>query len=223
MRAVLLRLRRALRLGQRRRWHECGHGTAFKTRWMNDVVYQIACFMMMREPDLALEPCAPSHRHDHRRPRPRDRRHAPAGSAPRRLQFLRHSRRLTVREALLRNAAGRSRRRRASFIPETESGKAVSAARVHIAIYARRSSRRWPCARGCRSCWSACRASTAAGTSCSSACCSMAVSPRTCRPPAELPHRLYEPDQPIHLLEHELSRRAPHVPDGALSRAAAPA
>lgn len=32
------------------RWHECGHGTAFKTRWMNDVVYQIACFMMLREP-----------------------------------------------------------------------------------------------------------------------------------------------------------------------------
>ncbi len=32
------------------RWHECGHGTAFKTRWMNDVVYQIACFMIMRNP-----------------------------------------------------------------------------------------------------------------------------------------------------------------------------
>ena len=32
------------------RWHECGHGTAFKTRWMNDVVYQIACFMLMRNP-----------------------------------------------------------------------------------------------------------------------------------------------------------------------------
>jgi fatty acid desaturase len=30
------------------RWHECGHGTAFKTRWMNDVVYEIASFMMMR-------------------------------------------------------------------------------------------------------------------------------------------------------------------------------
>ena len=24
------------------RWHECGHGTAFKTRWMNDAVYQLA-------------------------------------------------------------------------------------------------------------------------------------------------------------------------------------
>ncbi len=32
------------------RWHECGHGTAFKTRWMNNVVYQIACFMIMRNP-----------------------------------------------------------------------------------------------------------------------------------------------------------------------------
>jgi fatty acid desaturase len=34
------------------RWHECGHGTAFKTQWMNQVVYQIACFMVMREPEI---------------------------------------------------------------------------------------------------------------------------------------------------------------------------
>ena len=32
------------------RWHECGHGTAFRTPWMNDVVYQIASFMVMRNP-----------------------------------------------------------------------------------------------------------------------------------------------------------------------------
>lgn len=32
------------------RWHECGHGTAFKTQWMNDWVYQIACFMIVRNP-----------------------------------------------------------------------------------------------------------------------------------------------------------------------------
>jgi fatty acid desaturase len=30
------------------RWHECGHGTAFKTAWMNDVMYQIASFMVLR-------------------------------------------------------------------------------------------------------------------------------------------------------------------------------
>lgn len=32
------------------RWHECGHGTAFKTRWKNRVVYQIASFCMIRDP-----------------------------------------------------------------------------------------------------------------------------------------------------------------------------
>jgi fatty acid desaturase len=30
------------------RWHECQHGTAFKTPWMNNVVYEIASFMVMR-------------------------------------------------------------------------------------------------------------------------------------------------------------------------------
>jgi fatty acid desaturase len=32
------------------RWHECGHGTAFKTPWKNDAVYQLACFFMIRNP-----------------------------------------------------------------------------------------------------------------------------------------------------------------------------
>ena len=32
------------------RWHECGHGSAFRTRWMNDAVYQIASFMIVRNP-----------------------------------------------------------------------------------------------------------------------------------------------------------------------------
>ena len=32
------------------RWHECSHGTAFRTRWMNDVIYEIASFMVMRNP-----------------------------------------------------------------------------------------------------------------------------------------------------------------------------
>lgn len=32
------------------RWHECGHRTAFKTLWLNEFVYQISSFMMMRNP-----------------------------------------------------------------------------------------------------------------------------------------------------------------------------
>ncbi len=31
------------------RWHESGHGTAFKTDWMNNVLYEIASFMVLRE------------------------------------------------------------------------------------------------------------------------------------------------------------------------------
>src|SRR3569833_2736235 len=34
------------------RWHECGHGTAFKTRWMNTALYQHASFMIIREPEI---------------------------------------------------------------------------------------------------------------------------------------------------------------------------
>lgn len=34
------------------RWHEAGHGTAFRTRWMNDAVYGLASFFMMREPTV---------------------------------------------------------------------------------------------------------------------------------------------------------------------------
>lgn len=31
------------------RWHEAGHGTAFKTDWLNTALYEIASFMVMRE------------------------------------------------------------------------------------------------------------------------------------------------------------------------------
>ena len=34
------------------RWHEAGHGTAFRTDWMNNALYEIASFMVMRESTL---------------------------------------------------------------------------------------------------------------------------------------------------------------------------
>jgi len=34
------------------RWHECGHGTAFRSRRANDIVYYLASFMLLREPTL---------------------------------------------------------------------------------------------------------------------------------------------------------------------------
>jgi Na+-transporting NADH:ubiquinone oxidoreductase subunit F len=34
------------------RWHECGHGTAFRARWINDLVYYVASFMLFRGPTV---------------------------------------------------------------------------------------------------------------------------------------------------------------------------
>ena len=34
------------------RWHECSHGTAFRSMWMNDVVYHLASFMLWRGPTV---------------------------------------------------------------------------------------------------------------------------------------------------------------------------
>ena len=31
------------------RWHESGHGTAFRTDWMNEALYEMASFMVLRE------------------------------------------------------------------------------------------------------------------------------------------------------------------------------
>ena len=38
--------------GSDSRWHEAGHGTAFRTPWMNTVVYHVACFMLLRNPTI---------------------------------------------------------------------------------------------------------------------------------------------------------------------------
>jgi Na+-transporting NADH:ubiquinone oxidoreductase subunit F len=38
------------------RWHESSHGTAFKTDWMNNALYEIASFMIMREASLGTGP-----------------------------------------------------------------------------------------------------------------------------------------------------------------------
>jgi MocE subfamily Rieske [2Fe-2S] domain protein len=31
------------------RWHEASHGTAFKSDWLNNALYEVACFMVVRE------------------------------------------------------------------------------------------------------------------------------------------------------------------------------
>ncbi len=119
------------------RWHECGHGTAFKTQWMNQAVYQIACFMVMRNP--------PAWRWSHTR------HHTDTiivGADPEivlmrppvlfrlGLNFFGLPDVWNAGKDLIRNSFGILEPQQATFIPEMEKPKVFLVARIWLAIYA---------------------------------------------------------------------------------------
>ncbi|XKM37824.1 fatty acid desaturase family protein (plasmid) [Rhizobium ruizarguesonis] len=119
------------------RWHECGHGTAFKTRWMNAIVYQIACFMIMRNPVTWRW----SHARHHTDTVIVGRDPEIAVMRPPDLLrlILDFFGILDVWHAvvdMLRNSAGNVSEEEKTFIPETEQRKVVRVARIWLASYA---------------------------------------------------------------------------------------
>jgi fatty acid desaturase len=118
------------------RWHECGHGTAFRTAWMNRAVYQIACFMIMRNPVTWRW----SHARHHsdtivvgRDPeiavmRPPDLMRLIAN-------FFGLCDAFFAMADMLRNAAGNISAAEQSFVPKPEWPKVVLVARIWTAIY----------------------------------------------------------------------------------------
>jgi fatty acid desaturase len=118
------------------RWHECGHGTAFKTPWRNEVIYQIASFMILREPTVWRW----SHARHHTdtiivgrdpeivTPRPPDIR----GIL---LSFVGIEQARFYFRKLFIHAAGRLLPDEATYIPESEHHKVFRIARIHLAIY----------------------------------------------------------------------------------------
>lgn len=118
------------------RWHEAGHGTAFRTPWMNDVVYQIACFFMIRNPTAWRW----SHARHHtdtiivgRDPEIIAMRPPKLGSLTLALFGLDVPRALW---AMVRQAFGRLTPDEADYIPEHEHPKVFWVARIWIVIYA---------------------------------------------------------------------------------------
>lgn len=118
------------------RWHEGGHGTAFRTRWMNDAIYQAASFMLMRNPV--------TWRWSHARHHTdtvivgRDAEIAvmrPPDLIRLALNFLGVIDTWRSMKALAGNALGIVGPDEKSFIPEMERSKVVVAARWHLAIY----------------------------------------------------------------------------------------
>ena len=119
------------------RWHEAGHGTAFRTRWMDQAVYQLACFFMMRNPVTWRY----SHARHHsdtlvvgRDPEIVAMRPARLGRILLNLVGL-----VDVPQALLtmlRLSAGRLSRDERAYVPEQEHAAATRVARIWLVVYA---------------------------------------------------------------------------------------
>ena len=119
------------------RWHECGHGTAFKTRRYNDWLYEVASFCMVRNPVTWRW----SHARHHtdtvivgRDPEIAVMR--PPDFARLVANFLGLVDAWNGWGRMLYNASGRVHPEEASFIPEAEQPKVVRTARIWVAIYA---------------------------------------------------------------------------------------
>jgi fatty acid desaturase len=119
------------------RWHEMGHGTAFKTGWMNDVIYHIASFMVMRNPV--------NWRWSHARHHTdtiivgRDAEIAvmrPPALFKLACNFLGLFDVWYSMKGLIRNALGSLSPDEADYVPQSEWGKSILAARLHVLVYA---------------------------------------------------------------------------------------
>src|SRR5882757_269573 len=118
------------------RWHEAGHGTPFRTRWMSNVVYQLGSFMMMRDPTVF--------RWGHTR------HHTDTlivGRDPE-IQVMRPARLAKLLAnlfglydvpvalvTLVRHGAGRLSAEEATFVPETDRFRVYRTARIWLVIY----------------------------------------------------------------------------------------
>ncbi len=119
------------------RWHECSHGTAFKTRWMNEAVYQIGSFLVLREPT----PWKWSHARHHTDtiivgrdpeisvPRPTNLFNVVLG-------FVNVKHGAKELGKIIRHCFGRLTAEEKDYIPESEQRKVYATARIYALIFA---------------------------------------------------------------------------------------
>ncbi|WP_249218921.1 fatty acid desaturase family protein [Loktanella sp. SALINAS62] len=119
------------------RWHECGHGTAFKTPWMNNALYQIASFCMVRNPVTWRWGHARHHTDTVIVGRdPEIVAMRPPALFRIALNFFGILDAFSGWKRMLVNATGRLDAEEASYIPESEQPKVVRVARIWVVIYA---------------------------------------------------------------------------------------
>ena len=118
------------------RWHECGHGTAFKTDWMNNIIYHIASFMVIRNPI--------SWRWSHARHHtdtiivgrdPEINLTRPPKIIEAALRFIGILSGPKSLQIMFRNGVGFMTEDELNYIPSSEVSKVVLWARVHLSMY----------------------------------------------------------------------------------------
>jgi fatty acid desaturase len=118
------------------RWHETGHGTAFRTAWLNDALHQIASFMTLREPTVWRW----SHARHHTdtiivgRDREIDAMRPPDVFRLA-LNFFAVRATFDTLVSVARHSAGRLSAEELTFIPESEHRRVIREARAWVAVY----------------------------------------------------------------------------------------
>jgi fatty acid desaturase len=118
------------------RWHECGHGTAFKTRWMNDLLYEVASFMVFREPLVWRFSHARHHTDTDIVGRDPEVDGRPLSMTSLALAFLNYQGITSEAAKLWMHAGGRLSAPERTFVPASEHGAVCRQARLWLAAYA---------------------------------------------------------------------------------------
>jgi fatty acid desaturase/nitrite reductase/ring-hydroxylating ferredoxin subunit len=119
------------------RWHECGHGTPFRTRWLNELFYHVSSFMTLREGILWRWSHARHHTHTYivgRDPEIQVQRPADLLKIAMDFFYLRSGPPEVWR--IIRHAAGMPSSDVRDFVPEAELNKMYWSSRIYVAIVA---------------------------------------------------------------------------------------
>ncbi len=118
------------------RWHECGHGTVFRTRWLNELFYHISSFMTIREANLWRWSHARHHTNTYLVGYdPEIQVQRPADLLIFAIDFF-FLRGVLEVQRVIRHAAGQIGDDVRSFVPASELPKVVWMSRIYLAIVA---------------------------------------------------------------------------------------
>jgi Na+-transporting NADH:ubiquinone oxidoreductase subunit F len=118
------------------RWHESLHGTAFKTDWMNNALYEFSAFLVSRESTRWRWSHTRHHSDTLIIGRDQEIAVVPPDVLGTLLRIVNINTMYYFVRSVLRHCTGRLDAEEKTFIPESDYGKVVRVARIYFAVYA---------------------------------------------------------------------------------------